>query len=296
MTASSSEPASSAITFTSSNPSFPSTSSHPTNSAPMSSRLEQPDPSHLTCPSEEVIDALLLKQREKFQKFISESSEVLSADWLRQNRKVVQDTFSHLSGGISSECNSISDFVDILSTQPDHEKIYELLSTLDTRLATASREHGSVVSETIQSHQKMVEVCKTEIKQVREDIRNLTILVSRSFRSFQPFNPISESSIDLDDLYQRIASTLTMKDLHEFFSLSSCSRNQVACLPWLLSVPTIFGLFFGLVLAVRCYCCASEKNKRSLSSRINADIHALAQPPANPNAGGPNAGQEESNL
>jgi hypothetical protein len=148
----------------------------------------------------------------------------------------------------------------------------------------------------MQSHQKTVEVCKSEIKQVREEIQNLTMLVSRSFRTLQPFNPISESSIDLDDLYQRIASTLTMKDLHEFFSLSSCSRNQVACLPWLLSVPTIFGLFFGLVLAVRCYCCASEKNKRSLSGRINADIHPLAQPPANPPAGGLNAGQEESGV
>ena len=251
---------------------------------PKSEKLEMSPNS--VCLPDDMVQLFVDKTREVNEGLRNGTSQSLVDAVVNKNRDMLMDFYSGISEGVSEECGVMRAFIETHKEQPSTTELLTLMAKLDAKYDVSHREFGSIVGKMLDWHNDMKTVCRSEIDDIRTEIFVVKGLIEKLIKAPGSCSCPSYPSIDINDLYDRIDRTLTESDLNDFFSFASCSRNQVACLPWILSVPTIFGLFFGMVLAVRCYCCAVDKN--SQQSSVLSD--AGNRPPANPALPAPGAG------
>ena len=251
---------------------------------PKSEKLEMSPNS--VCLPDDMVALFVEKTREVNEGLQNGTSQSLVDEVVTKNRDMLMDFYSGISEGISEECGVMRAFIETHDDQPSTTELLTMMAKLDAKFDVSHREFGSIIGKVLDLYNDMKTVCRTEVDDVRTEIFVLKGLIEKLVKAPRSCSCPFSSSLDLNDLYDRIDRTLTESDLNDFFSFASCSRNQVACLPWILSVPTIFGLFFGMVLAVRCYCCAVDKNSQQSSVLSNAGN----RPPANPALPAPGAG------
>ena len=138
-----------------------------------------------------------------------------------------------------------------------HEKLETLDSKVDT-LASEPRDFG------------LIKECRQKLDDIDAKLDN----IARDVSAFKNIKAIpGATAVDFQKILERMDTLLTQKDLENFFSLESCGRNRLTCIPWLMAFPAIFGLLVGMVISIRCACCCKRYRPKIAGPNVEANLN-----------------------
>ena len=140
-------------------------------------------------------------------------------------------------------------------------KLHEKLETLDSKVDTIGSELRDF---------DLIGECRQKLDDIDTKLDN----VARDLSAFKNIKAIpGATAVDFQRILERLDTLLTQKDLENFFSLESCGRNRLACVPWLIAFPAIFGLLVGMVVSIRCACCCKRYRLKITGPNAEANLN-----------------------
>ena len=216
-----------------------------------------------TCPSDSKIEELFDRfksERAALDKEFLETFENIGIQQLvDQITKVNSDLYNQLTNGISSECQSMRKYVTLHETQPTPSDLAFEITKLKTMFEDYRREFGKTSGKILNMVSDSIRSFQDDFDQTNARLDKLTNLIEGSLKYSKIH--VGSTTCDFSKIESMLGNVLTVEELHSFFSFENCSRNKIACLPWLIAIPAIVGLIGGLIFAVKCYCCAVRQNR-----------------------------------
>lgn len=187
--------------------------------------------------------------------------------YVEQVKEISHETIEEVNlayAGVTEECRSMKRFVDQHDSKPDGNDILDEVRNVVTKVREAKTELGSAAGKILDStsridsdFHKRFDVMEGRLVGIKEQLVNLSSKVEQVLNNPRSSSIIRTGNVvecDLDEIISRFDSLLSKSDLKSFFSWEGCSNNELFCLPFLLLVPTVVGMFVGMLVAIRCYC------------------------------------------